>query len=445
MTDSLINPASSSSQGKPMFKLEDPTPPICMVRSTCLLWSRHLFAFAGLLFFCATASGQILNPTESIVPPFPGVGHDYIQELNETVNPENGSVSLRLGVPVPPGRKLSMPFSFNYDSTGVMFFQTPAAGEGLAATFYSSPFAIGGWSYSLPHLENFYRTSVVPLPPGQSSDGSTNCGVTTNYAFTDTNGTYHQLNLSHMYNNVAGSYGGMDYQCQQAHYSEADVSLPNPIYQATLTNLTPPTESAPPNDGSLQVAGPDGTLYGFGIMDCGDVNACFRLPASIEDKDGNSITITSSVRSLGSHQTPSETQTNSFSVTDTLNRTLLSGPNFGLNGSTVTVSGLAVPYTLTWSTPSFSGYSVKAVYTGTDTSECGNLLTLPTGTQTQSFISSIQLPNKQSYYFTADPTYGTLQQVTYPTGGYIRYVYGINPQSTVTVTGGRGSFENQRL
>ncbi len=43
---------------------------------------------------------QITNVTNDQSTPIPGAGHDYIHMLDETVNPANGSVSLRLNVPL---------------------------------------------------------------------------------------------------------------------------------------------------------------------------------------------------------------------------------------------------------------------------------------------------------------------------------------------------------
>jgi len=50
--------------------------------------------------------------------PVPGVGHDYLHDLNEIVNPANGSLSVRIEAPRPKERGLNYPFySFMYDST----------------------------------------------------------------------------------------------------------------------------------------------------------------------------------------------------------------------------------------------------------------------------------------------------------------------------------------
>ena len=47
-------------------------------------------------------------------------------------------------------------------------------------------------------------------------------------------------------------------------------------------------------------------------------------------------------------------------------------------------------------------------------------------------ISSIQLPDTTSYQFDYDPTYGTISKVTFPTGGYVRFVWGIRTNGTYT-------------
>jgi hypothetical protein len=51
--------------------------------------------------------------------PVPGAGHDYIHLLSETVDPSSGNVSVRITLPTPPGRGLTIPFSIAYDSGSV--------------------------------------------------------------------------------------------------------------------------------------------------------------------------------------------------------------------------------------------------------------------------------------------------------------------------------------
>ena len=96
-------------------------------------------------------SAQITSVTDTTSTPSPGIGHDYLQFLNETVNPANGSLSLRIQVPVPPGRKLTIPFAFAYDSNGVHHFVFDSVG-GLTWLSNQSFISQGGWGYLLPML-----------------------------------------------------------------------------------------------------------------------------------------------------------------------------------------------------------------------------------------------------------------------------------------------------
>jgi hypothetical protein len=56
---------------------------------------RPFDAICVVIVLAATAHTQIRNLDDTTTPPTPGVGHDYIKMLRETVNPANGSVSLR--------------------------------------------------------------------------------------------------------------------------------------------------------------------------------------------------------------------------------------------------------------------------------------------------------------------------------------------------------------
>jgi len=85
------------------------------------------------------AIGQITNNNDDTSTPIPGAGHDYLHLLSETVNPANGSVSIRINVPTPKGRGLSLPFSFAYDSNGVNHLVGTALGNGNWASDFFAP------------------------------------------------------------------------------------------------------------------------------------------------------------------------------------------------------------------------------------------------------------------------------------------------------------------
>ena len=94
---------------------------------------------------CGTFA-QLLDITNQTRVPTPGADHDYVQMLSETVDPSSGSASVRIAVPMPRGRMITLPFNFDYDSSG-LFYVT-----GLQP-YYSSTLGYlysGGWAYSVP-------------------------------------------------------------------------------------------------------------------------------------------------------------------------------------------------------------------------------------------------------------------------------------------------------
>jgi hypothetical protein len=91
---------------------------------------------------------QIVNISNSTVTPTAGVGRDYIKELQETVDPASDGLSLRIGIPVPPGRGLTLPFAFSYDSNSVSLNM---ATQGHMQWGYNhNLLAFGPWSNTLP-------------------------------------------------------------------------------------------------------------------------------------------------------------------------------------------------------------------------------------------------------------------------------------------------------
>jgi hypothetical protein len=71
-----------------------------------------------LLIIPACAHGQSLPAgiDDTTTVPIPGKGNNYVGLLNETVNPENGSVSIRVDFPHPGGRGIDLPLSLVYNS-----------------------------------------------------------------------------------------------------------------------------------------------------------------------------------------------------------------------------------------------------------------------------------------------------------------------------------------
>src|SRR5689334_9373060 len=83
-----------------------------------LRFGNALALIAATFLLTCTCRAQLPQASGTTSPPTPGVGHDYIHSPVETVNPANGSVSIRIPVRIASGRELTIPFSVTYDSSG---------------------------------------------------------------------------------------------------------------------------------------------------------------------------------------------------------------------------------------------------------------------------------------------------------------------------------------
>ncbi|MFZ0774067.1 MAG: hypothetical protein WCA49_25055, partial [Candidatus Sulfotelmatobacter sp.] len=172
-----------------------------------------------------------------------------------------------------------------------------------------------------------------------------------------------------------------------------------------------------PNDsgaGQVTVTDGDGTVYtlSVGSLLPGCKAPCsspfYSYLTSITDRNGNIITVTKPT-----------------SYEDTSGRTVFKDSGFAISPETVTVSGLGAAYTVNWANqpnPTFASSIQIQALSGTCTEPLSPYGNAPA-------VSSIVLPNGKSYAFAYDTAYGLVNKITYPTGGYARYVWGQNPLS----------------
>jgi RHS repeat-associated protein len=383
-----------------------PRHPIAIAAVKSLALRLPLLALATLLS-SLVAQAQITNVTADQGTPVPGVGHDYLKMLNETVNPATGTVSIRISVPVPQSRGITIPFTFGYDSN--------AEHHRNGANFWdnSSYLGKGGWSYIVPNL-SFQEKTLTYTPQGGHIPYT--CHFLNDHVFQDPSGTTHNLALA-----IFQPSGNQNCQWPSSQPSNvlaggaAWVAGGDPWVQAvTVSGFFPP----------LTVSDASGTVYYFSDASTRDhqvLGAWSALPDWIEDRNGNKITITDSGNGA-------------FVIPDTTGRNAITSSGFGATGNTVAISGLPQPYTITWGTSNVDWtYNVKIGddLEGTSTT-CGTtgLNTLTLNNWPLPEVTEITLPNGQSYQFQfSDTTSGLITKLIYPGGGYVRYVWGTNPLS----------------
>lgn len=367
----------------------------------------RLLLLIAVISLSGVLSAQINSVSVDQAPPIPAAQHDYIHLLSETVSPAFGTVNIRIGTPVPPGREIAVPFAFQYDSGGSHHFDFSTTIDNL------SYLGRGGWSYIVPTIQMTQSWVFVGPPP------PTQCFTYDNFMFGDMQGTLHPIGLEvNPAHTQACFIPGQSWPAQITSSSDGFVTGTTPF--GNSTNNPPP---------QVTVSDLDGTVYFFNTGNSHftsgsgqGVRIWSGLPSWIETRNGNKVVIT-------------DNGNGAFQMADTVGRTAVSTTGFGASGNTVNISGISNPYTLTWINASFNfTTSSQIIQPGT----LSGGATCPTGgsvsnSGSQPEVTQISLPNGQSYQFQYDPTYGLLSKIIYPTGAYVRYTWGLNNSSTSAV------------
>lgn len=352
-----------------------------------------------LSFLIAPATvAQIPNRTDTTATPAPG-GHDYLVSPVETVNPANGSVSIRIPVRMVQSRQTTIPFSFAYDSNGAFYFgEQPGGGTPRYLSTYNNLNSIGGWSYSYPVMSFAGGSWTIP----GSLDNNITCYGSTNYVFQDESGNRHNLRLSVSAN--LASPDGID-NCNQGLDGDGEFPTGGEGPIAASTSIPGSNTKVFPG---VTVTDGNGTSYTF--PGGGPIpNGLTTLATTVSDRNGNEVALSRQV----SNYPP-------VTYTDTIGRTALSVSGMGANPDTVTLKGLSSPYKVYWGTASASFTNSVNNLPGA-TSNCAT-----SWSGGSNVVSSIVLPDGRQFSFSYDPTYGMISKIVYPSGGYVRYVWGLN-------------------
>ncbi|HEX9270870.1 MAG TPA: hypothetical protein VGA01_01510, partial [Candidatus Binatia bacterium] len=400
-----------------------------MARLLRVLVVSLLSVFVSLLLL-SNAQAQVSSVNNTTSTPIEGAGHDYVKLLSETVNPANGAVSIRIELPTPKSRGITLPFSIAYDSNGVLHLEpSQIIPQGYGTANWATDIGFlsqGGWSYSVPLLN--YNTWGVDHPyiigydsGGGPNWGHHNCYYASGYLFKDAAGSRHSLHLGAL-SIAAVDYPDATSECADLRRSgggDADV----------WGALAPyPGESGYYGELPVTVSDKNGMSYTFPAGNQFTVPGTkpltnFVLPSKIEDGNGNIVNVTRN----GS--------TTSYAMTDTAGRSVLLVNGFGTSGTTVTADGAT--YQVTWKTVTFGSYSVNPIWKGQGSGPSGGDYCAPIPSVnggSEVVISQVTLPNGQSYkfYYGSDNPdvsfrnpYGMLSEIDYPSGGSVKYKWAL--------------------
>ena len=395
---------------------------------------------AVLVCSAICCKAQVVDPMTAAQAPVPGVGHHYIGMATETVNPADGSVSFHLPIMTPAGRGLSFPFGITYSGSAPFSLDnsnSPWFGWDVASGFAKPPLSINGWSYDLPSYVAQAFVGYSQISPATTSPNNfvyDYCWQTDNYQFTGFDG---QRSLNQVYSfpdngnpdlptyayicdqNGGGGYGGGNFGW--GDNGVTSVLGPAPYGSGPSYN-TQPSLTVNDRHGNVYQF-PQGAVIGVSPTLVG-VQTFGALAQTITDRNGNQIVLNGTSLLLGG-----STLLPPGSYTDTAGRPIVSWTGIGSStGDQLTVSGLGA-ITVKWTTTAmtFPTGSTNLYSLSTPCSNAG-----ATGSITVSVVSEIDLPNGQTYAFTYGGAWGRLIKITFPDGGYVRYLWGTNSRSMGT-------------
>jgi RHS repeat-associated protein len=385
-----------------------------------------LFLIFSVPVFAQNNFGFVNNIT---AVPVSGVGHDYIHDLDEIVNPANGSLSIRIEAPRPEERGLNYPFyAFMYDSTqqfALQFYQQTtgssyscgqdSAGDGptgdppqplncvqLVDFFYQSiswPAGING-VLSGPNsmLSSSVEYSRLYLPASYMT-----CNLAQGYSYEDPYGVVHDLGA---YQQTGGNNNpGCSYLGIQDNPIGGDekykIALPDAYTNLSVGHMIDTHGNAVPQ---VQGSGPMPSL-------------------TLEDTNGNAMNGTGRTGTYQSFQPWGD----ALASPKTASRTFPGGKTYNYVWGSAT----------TQFSPAYVDLTKNQI--GYD-----NLCVAPklgaSGSTSNPVVVKMQQPDGLYYTFSYDPTYGLLNKITYPTGAWVQYTWGVNSLSDVTgyTTPGQG-------
>jgi RHS repeat-associated protein len=392
---------------------------------------------AAIIYFempsALAQSPQINNASDLTHAPVPGAGHDYQHLLNENVNFADGSVNIKISFPMPKGRGIGIPIAWSYSSGSVNPLDIL---DGITPYWYNPAYHAGanraGWftwdglPVATAQVWSVNGNGYDPYT-GQidTSDTWIACNFQSGMTFRDSEGTYHDLSIYAEAPASNPNTGGYIYTCNGSSSFTPFTSPPNGDGQVVGT-LVPNTASNflasdSPQSGAFAVMDKSGTVYTFpGGLNTQSGPSSLLIPGLIEDRNGNTIT-----------------QEADGSLKDTAGREFYK-INSSSSSQTVYSIGGTGDYTANWSTTPVNYTVQSAAGSGTMGGQQIGCISFPTSVGgTRPTLTSLDLPNGQQFTFfygntnpndqTILNSFGLINEIIYPDGGWVKYVWTLPP------------------
>jgi len=403
----------------------------------------HNLLLAFVLLPCAlalpgVALGQssfgFVNNITSV--PVPGVGHDYLDDLDEIVNPANGSLSVRIEAPRPKERGLNYPFyAFVYDSTqqfAVQYQETTGGGSYgcgndsagdapngdppqplnciIAITFPFQSIAYPAGSNGVLSGPNSILSSNTEYSRwgGGGSGNYETCNLVQGYSYEDPYGVIHDLGVYTILN-FTNTAGGCTYLGIEDNPIGGDDQY-KIVVQDNWYNISS-SMMIDTHGNSVQVG--QGPLQSL----------------TLEDTNGNAVNGTGRTGSYQSFQPWGD----ALAYPKTASRTFAGGATYNYTWGTATTS-----FTPSSVDETLIQLGYENLCSGTGFPKFGFV----GPGNSNPVVVKMQDPDGLYYTFSYDPYYGFLSKITYPTRAWVQYTWGVNSLSDATGWTTPGNFVN---
>lgn len=335
-----------------------------------------------------------------------------------SVDHATGALHVKIALPTTPsgGRGPKVPFIFQYDSGSTITLSAPVpettAGSPTVWAFSwvsqstdrsNSPGPKGPWTTTFGPGTYITKSSLVytgNLPPGAPYQNPTTCSYDGPFLYADADGVIHDLNLATQWVTQQG-----DLSCPQSEtVTTSSTALDGSAISGQITGFSQGNGLGPGSEGTLSIVYPDGSSPG-------------------EDTNGNEIVYGTDPSGMASimDSTGRYIASSSFGTgSNTVMKGTYSLTTKGQGGSAQNYNVTAVTISPTWGFTlphPASGEANVIGYSGSSTIS-SNLGTLDV-------ITSITLPDQTAFSFAYDPVYGTINKISFPQGGYVRFVWGV--------------------
>jgi YD repeat-containing protein len=290
---------------------------------------------------------------------------------------------------------------------------------------------IGPWGTSGPFIHTFGSSIVNQTYVMQTGGGpqtinlGDGCQTEGPYLYTDENGATHDLNLIW----DSGPTSNPSQPCSYALNNGNE----GPFANASATSDGSALLSTTNSNGSIGFTTRSGAgplvLYPDGTQFYGNI---------LEDSNGNTATFGSDSEGRVTFSTTIPTDfagqmpTGTYSLTTT--GATGAAESYSVVVGTTAFGSPQMPYPQGGSANDIanSGYCVGSI-------TCPNeheVLQVTSGSKIN-VVKSVELPDGNSYTFSYDPTYATISQITFPTGGYVKFTWGVRENN-----GGYGAYND---